>query len=139
MFGCLLSFIMKYSCRCYITSIGIKKKQPIKDSETLKQLLYFNWSCFELFWSMHISWNIYHLVYILDVFASLRVSCSDSRIEIHIIVMDLGSEITSVMKRNYMWLISNQRECNYIFVLKITKPHHLLYRNFLFKGREINS
>lgn len=83
-------------------------------------MLYFSWSCFELFWSMHISWNIYHLVYILDVFASLRVSCSDSRIEFHIIVMDLGSEITSVMKRNYMWLISNQRECNYIFVLKIT-------------------
>lgn len=27
----------------------LKKTQPIKDSETLKQLLYFNWSCFELF------------------------------------------------------------------------------------------
>lgn len=30
-------------------SVLKKKPQPIKDSETLKQLLYFNWSCFELF------------------------------------------------------------------------------------------
>lgn len=30
-------------------SVLKKKPQPIKDRETLKQLLYFNWSCFELF------------------------------------------------------------------------------------------